>query len=27
LYKEAFGVEMKIYEVKIGNGTSLYTIN
>jgi galactokinase len=27
LYREAFGIEMNIYEVKIGNGTSLYTIN
>ena len=27
LYKEAFDIEMKIYDVKIGNGTSLYTIN
>jgi galactokinase len=27
LYKEAFGIEMKIYDVKIANGTSLYTIN
>jgi galactokinase len=27
LYKEAFGIEMKIYDVKIGNGTSLYTMN
>ncbi|MFV8368638.1 galactokinase [Flavobacterium sp. LB2R40] len=27
LYQEAFGIELKIYDVKIGNGTSLYTIN
>jgi len=25
LYMEAFGIELKIYDVKIGNGTSLYT--
>lgn len=25
LYKEAFGIELKIYDVKISNGTSLYT--
>ncbi|MFT5238964.1 MAG: galactokinase, partial [Flavobacteriaceae bacterium] len=24
LYLEAFGIELKIYDVKIGNGTSLY---
>jgi len=24
-YNEAFGIELKIYDVKIGNGTSLYT--
>ncbi len=24
-YTEAFGIELKIYDVKIGNGTSLYT--
>jgi galactokinase len=27
LYKEAFDIDMKIYDVKIGNGTSLYTAN
>jgi len=27
LYKVAFDIEMKIYDVKIGNGTSLYTEN
>lgn len=27
LYKEAFDIDMKIYDVKIGNGTSLYTEN
>jgi galactokinase len=27
LYKEAFDIDMKIYDVKIGNGTSLYTLN
>jgi len=27
LYKEAFDIEMKIYDVKIGNGTSLYNAN
>lgn len=27
LYKEAFDVELKIYDVKIGNGTSLYKTN
>ena len=26
LYKEAFDIELKIYDVKIGNGTSLYQI-
>jgi galactokinase len=25
LYLDAFGIELKIYDVKIGNGTSLYT--
>jgi galactokinase len=25
LYSEAFGIELKIYDVTIGNGTSLYT--
>ena len=25
LYLETFGIELKIYDVKIGNGTSLYT--
>jgi galactokinase len=25
LYNEAFGIELKIYDVKISNGTSLYT--
>ncbi|MGK4566755.1 hypothetical protein [Flavobacterium sp. 3HN19-14] len=25
LYFEKFGIELKIYDVKIGNGTSLYT--
>jgi galactokinase len=25
LYLEAFGIELKIYDVKISNGTSLYT--
>jgi galactokinase len=27
LYKEAFDIELKIYDVKIGNGTSLHTAN
>jgi galactokinase len=27
LYKEAFDIELKIYDVKIGNGTSLYKTN
>lgn len=27
LYYEAFEIELKIYDVKIGNGTSLYTAN
>jgi galactokinase len=27
LYLEAFGIELKIYDVKIGNGTSLYKEN
>ncbi|PRZ24192.1 galactokinase [Flavobacterium granuli] len=27
LYMDAFGIELKIYDVKIGNGTSLYTQN
>ena len=27
LYLEAFGIELKIYDVKIGNGTSLYNNN
>ena len=27
LYKEAFDIDMKIYDVKISNGTSLYTAN
>jgi galactokinase len=27
LYKEAFDIELKIYDVKIGNGTSLYNKN
>jgi galactokinase len=27
LYKEAFDIELKIYDVKIGNGTSLYNMN
>ena len=27
LYIETFGIELKIYDVKIGNGTSLYHIN
>ena len=27
LYLEAFGIELKIYDVKIGNGTSLYKNN
>lgn len=27
LYLEAFGIELKIYDVKIGNGTSLYNEN
>jgi galactokinase len=27
LYLEAFGIELKIYDVKISNGTSLYTAN
>jgi galactokinase len=27
LYTEAFGIELKIYDVKIGNGTSLYKTN
>lgn len=27
LYLDAFGIELKIYDVKIGNGTSLYTNN
>ncbi|MES2575066.1 MAG: galactokinase [Bacteroidota bacterium] len=26
LYFDAFGIELKIYDVKIGNGTSLYTL-
>ena len=25
LYLEVFGIELKIYDVKISNGTSLYT--
>jgi galactokinase len=25
LYTEAFGIELKIYDVKVSNGTSLYT--
>ena len=25
LYNEAFGIELKIYDVKVSNGTSLYT--
>ena len=27
LYFDAFGIELKIYDVKIGNGTSLYKNN
>lgn len=27
MYKEAFDIELKIYDVKIGNGTSLYNMN
>jgi galactokinase len=27
LYSDAFGIELKIYDVKIGNGTSLYNNN
>jgi galactokinase len=27
LYKEAFDIDLKIYDVKIGNGTSLYNGN
>ena len=27
LYFETFGIELKIYDVKIGNGTSLYKNN
>jgi galactokinase len=27
LYFDAFGIELKNYDVKIGNGTSLYTAN
>lgn len=26
-YRDAFGIELKIYDVKIGNGTSIYTHN